>query len=264
MPHPPTFTLTGEPAPLILTAVHDGSTVRDELKDRFALSEQERLYEEDPHTASWARLREPHFIGRNSRFEVDLNRSRDRAVYLKPADAWGLTVWKATPDQAMIERSLADYDAFYDTVDKFLQRVVERYGSFVLYDIHSYNHRREDNDRQPADPEGNPTVNIGTGNMSRKRWAPVVDTFMKTMRQHTVGGEPLDVRENVKFPGGHFNHWIHDRFPDVSCVLSIEFKKVFMDEHTNQVHQPILTALQEALVATFDPVLAARQRVTAQ
>ena len=29
-----------------------------------------------------------------SRFEADLNRPRDRAVYLTPADAWGHQVWR--------------------------------------------------------------------------------------------------------------------------------------------------------------------------
>jgi N-formylglutamate amidohydrolase len=258
----PGHTLTGTPAPLILTAVHDGSAVRDELRDRFSLSERERRYEEDPHTATWARLREPHFVGLRSRFEVDLNRSRERAVYRKPEDAWGLHVWKEAPDRDMIDRSLATYDAFYGALEDFLGHCVDRYGSFVLYDIHSYNHRREEDDRRPADPEKNPVVNIGTGNMNRAKWAPVVETFMDTMRRHTVDGQPLDVRENVKFPGGHLNHWVHDKFPDVSCVLSIEFKKVFMDEHTNEVNHTVLKELQDALVDTFDPVLAARDRVS--
>ncbi|NJB84609.1 N-formylglutamate amidohydrolase [Lewinella marina] len=256
------FTISGEPAPLILTAIHDGSAVREELEGRFALNQRERLYEEDPHTATWARLREPNIIGRHSRFEVDLNRSRDRAVYLTPDDAWGLTVWREKPDQGMIDRSLAAYDRFYGDVAGFLERVVEEYGSFVLYDIHSYNHRRAENGREPADPQANPVVNVGTGNMDRQRWAPVVDAFLEQMRSHTLDGAPLDVRENVKFDGGHFNHWIHDRFPGVSCVLSIEFKKVFMDEHTNEVFSPVLEQLQQALVGTFEPVLAARERVS--
>ncbi len=255
------FTITGSPAPLVLTAVHDGGGVREELRDRFALSKAERRYEEDPHTATWARLREPHIIGLNSRFEVDLNRSRDSAVYLQPQDAWGLTVWREQPDAGMIERSLAAYDRFYEEVEKFLRATVDRYGSFVLYDIHSYNHRREENDRAPADPEANPVVNVGTGNMNRERWAPVVDAFLDSMSAGEVDGQPLDVRENVKFSGGHFNTWVHERFPNVSCVLSIEFKKVFMDEHTNEVNQPILQELQQALASTFDPVLAARERV---
>ncbi|WP_116107740.1 N-formylglutamate amidohydrolase [Lewinella sp. IMCC34191] len=255
------FTITGAPAPLVLTAIHDGAAVREALQDRFALDELERRYEEDPHTATWARLREPHIVGLHSRFEVDLNRSRDSAVYLEPADAWGLNVWRHRPDSAMVDRSLSAYDNFYQEVEGFLQSVVDRFGSFVLYDIHSYNHRREENDRMPADPEANPVVNVGTGNMDRERWAPVVEVFMESMRAHGLNGEPLDVRENVKFPGGHFNHWLHDRFPGVSCVLSIEFKKIFMDEHTNEVHTSVLQQLQEALVGTFDPVLSARARV---
>ena len=256
------FTLTGEPAPLILTAVHDGHAVRPELADRFALSAAERRYEEDPHTATWATLREPNVVGLRSRFEVDLNRPREKAVYREPADAWGLHVWRQPLSEAEIERSLAAYDAFYGSMQAFLERVVEAYGSFVVYDIHSYNHRREADDRQPADPAGNPVVNVGTRNMNRERWAPVVDAFVDTMRGHTLAGEPLDVRENVKFPGGYLNHWIHETFPDVSCVLSIEFKKVFMDEHTGEVDEPRLRELQAALSDTFDPVLEAREAVT--
>ena len=258
---PAYYSFTGEPAPLLLTAIHDGPRVREELRDRFALTETERLYEEDPHTATWARLRQPHLVGLHSRFEVDLNRSRDKAVYLEPEDAWGLTVWKERPTDEMIQRSLAAYDNFYDEVRGFLQSAIDRYGSVVVYDIHSYNHRREEDDREPADPEKNPVVNVGTGNMNRKKWAPVVDAFIHRMRASTVDGKPLDVRENVKFPGGHFNHWIHEEFPDVSCVLSIEFKKVFMDEHTNEVNQPVLHELHAALAGTFEPVLAARESV---
>ena len=97
--------------------------------------------------------------------------------------------------------------------------------------------------------------------MNRARWAPVVETFIDTLRAHTLAGEPLDVRENVKFPGGYFNHWIHETFPDVSCVLSIEFKKVFMDEHTEALHEGPFGELQAALRDTFAPVLAARREV---
>lgn len=255
------FAFAGEPAPLILAAVHDGHAVRPELDGRFALTPKQRLYEEDPHTAAWATLREPNVVGLRSRFEVDLNRSRDEAVYLEPADAWGLNVWQDPPAPAEIDRSLAAYDAFYGSIKTFLQSVVDAYGSFVVYDIHSYNHRREEDDRQPADPAGNPVVNVGTRNMNRELWAPVVETFVETMRGHTLAGEPLDVRENVKFPGGYFNHWIHETFPDVSCVLSIEFKKVFMDEHTGELHEGPFRELQAALTQTFDPVLAARRRV---
>lgn len=255
------YTLQGEPAPLLLTAIHDGHTVRRELLPLFNLSDKERLYEEDPHTAEWAQLRSPHLIGHHSRFEVDLNRPPDKAVYLQPEDAWGLQVWQKQPTREMIERSMQAYDHFYEQVEVFLRRTVKEHGSFVVYDIHSYNHRREENDRRPADPEQNPIVNIGTGNVNRELWEPVIHTFIHTMRQTRYQGRPLDVRENVKFRGGHFNHWIHEQFPDVSCVLSIEFKKVFMDEHTNELDREALQVLQRALSSTFEPVLERRREV---
>lgn len=255
------FRITGAPAPIICTAVHDGHAVRDNLVDQFNLNAEERLYEEDPHTAGFATLREPNIVGLHSRFEVDLNRKRDAAIYMNPEDAWGLHVWQTPPTPEQKAESLRAYDGFYGSVKAFLQRCVDEHGGFVVYDVHTYNHRREEDNRQPADPEENPVVNVGTRNMNRERWAPVVETFMDTMRQHEVLGEPLDVRENVKFPGGWFNHWIHETFPDVSCVLSIEFKKVFMDEHTNELDEGTFEAFKKALTSTFEPVEAARQRI---
>ena len=37
-------------------------------------------------------------IVNRSRFEVDINRPRDKAVYITPEDAWGLHIWKNIPD----------------------------------------------------------------------------------------------------------------------------------------------------------------------
>ena len=44
--------------------------------------------------------------------------------------------------------------------------------AIVVFDLHTYNHRRNGPDGPPADPAGNPQVNIGTGTMNRDRWAP--------------------------------------------------------------------------------------------
>jgi cardiolipin synthase A/B len=46
----------------------------------------------DPFTAQLARVAPTRLIALRSRFEVDLNRPRERAVYRGPADAWGLEV----------------------------------------------------------------------------------------------------------------------------------------------------------------------------
>lgn len=65
----------------------------------------------------------------------------------------------------------------------------------------------------------------------------------------------LDVRENVKFFGGHFAKWIYQNFPKKVCVLSIEFKKFFMDEWTGKVDEVQSAAIKSALAATIPGVL---------
>src|SRR5919106_606587 len=107
------FRLTVGDGPVVAVAVHDGHDVRPEVAVLLALDESQRLREEDPHTGEWTRIAPTRVIATRSRFEVDLNRPRDKAVYLRPEDAWGLQVWKEAPSAAMLARSLAEYDAFY-------------------------------------------------------------------------------------------------------------------------------------------------------
>lgn len=236
--------------PLLATAIHDGSVVRPEFSSIMALSETERLREEDPFTAAWTSVAPTRLIARHSRFEVDLNRPRDRAVYLTPADAWGLKVWNRPLSEDEVDRLLAIHDAFYDEVKGLLERMVRRYGRIVVLDLHTYNQRRNGPDGPPADQRENPEVNLGTGTMDRSRWAPLVDRFIVDLRNVDFLGHNLDVRENVKFRGGHFPNWIHQHFPDSVCVLSIEFKKFFMDEWTGAPDMVQLNAIERALKST--------------
>ena len=63
---------------------------------------------------------------------------------------------------------------------------------------------------------------------------PLVERFIDDLRAERVAGHHLDVRENVRFRGGHLSRWCRRRYPDTGCVLAIEFKKVFMDEWTGE------------------------------
>lgn len=226
------FELTTGNSPIVGAAIHNGHEIRENLKPYIKLSEPERLREEDPYTDVWAGITENSIIVSKSRFEVDLNRPRDKAVYQKPEDAWGLTVWKEPLPTSLIEQSLSHYDAFYEAVKIMLRKIHDTFGYIVVLDIHSYNHKRNGAEAPAADLIQNPDINIGTSNMDRKRWAPVVEGFMDDLRQHQFMGKPLDVRENVKFKGGYFSNWIHNTFPGSSCSLAVEFKKIFMDEWT--------------------------------
>ncbi len=248
--------------PLVATAIHDGHLLRDDVSQALALSEDERLREEDPYTGAWTSVVQTRIVARYSRFQVDLNRPRENAVYRRPEDAWGLRLWRREPSEALLQRSLADYEAFYAELKRVLARVRRRHSHFVVYDLHSYNHRRDGADAPAADPETNPEVNVGTGTLDRERWAPVVDRFIRDMRAFDFLGRHLDVRENVKFRGGHLSRWIHDNFADSACVLAIEFKKFFMNEWTGQLDEYAHEAIDQALRSTVPGVLAALNEVS--
>ncbi len=240
---------------LFATALHSGHLLRPELLGQTALDEETRLREEDPCTDQWARIAPNWMIPARSRFEVDLNRDRDEAVYLQPEDAWNLKVWKNTPTNAMIEHSLAEYDAFYQELEEFLTGMVQRYGRFVVYDLHAYNHRREGPDGPPADPATHPDINLGTGTMDRQRWAPVVERFLHDIREYDFPGRHLTVGENVVFRGRHFPYWVHTRFPETGCALAIEVKKFYMDEWTGKADPVLVKAVQDAIASTVPGVV---------
>src|SRR5687768_4448948 len=129
--------------PIVATALHDGHALRPEVAAGMVLDEAVRLREEDPFTARIAAGIPTRLVVTRSRFEVDLNRPRDHAVYTCAADAWGLDVWCDVPPAEMVERSLAEYDAFYATLERVLREREREHGRFVVLDIHSYNHCRD-------------------------------------------------------------------------------------------------------------------------
>ena len=81
------------------------------------------------------------------------------------------------------------------------------------------------------------------------------DPFVEALRSFDYGGHHLDVRENVKFRGGAFPAWTHRTFPDSACVLSIEFKKFFMDEWTGEPDEVLVSAIGSALNTTLPGAL---------
>ena len=248
-------------SPIVAAAIHDGHDTRPSVERHLAIDSQMQLHEEDPLTAEWAQIAKTQIISLRSRFEVDLNRPRDQAVYQTPADAWGLTVWDAPPDKRMVEASLQEYDAFYDEVRRLLDEMVEEYGRIVIYDLHTYNQFRNGPHAPAADPGDNPEVNVGTGTMDRQFWAPVVERFIEDLRAYNFRGRSLDVRENVKFQGGYFCKWIHQSYPRRACAIAIELKKFFMDEWTGRADDDQVECIYRALRSTLPGVRVALEQL---
>lgn len=247
-------------ARVVATAIHHGHDLRPGVAQQMVLDEADRLREEDPHTGRLAAAVASHLVVHRSRFEVDLNRPREQAVYRTPADCWDLEVWRETelPDD-LVDGSLELYDAFHAELAERLDALAVS-GPFVVFDVHSYNHRRAGAGTPASDPVDNPEVNVGTGSLDRARWGHVVDAFIDALTAAPVSWGRLDVRENVRFRGGHLSTWIHARYPTTGCCLALEFRKSFMDEWTGEVDEARLTELIAALAATVPAVEAALAR----
>jgi N-formylglutamate deformylase len=240
--------------PILAAAIHSGHALSDEVASHFALSEADQLREEDPFTWIWTGISENRIIAQHSRFEFDLNRPPEKAVYLEPSDSWGLKVWRGRLPETVFARSLEHHKQIYLNFRAAFTELLNHFAKIVVFDLHSYNHRRNGPDAPPEESAANPEINLGTGTMDRGYWAPLVDRFISDLKGFDFLGRHLDVRENIKFKGGYFPRWIHETFDKSVCCLSIEVKKFFMDEWTGEPDHTVINTISSALKSTLPGV----------
>lgn len=240
-------------SPIIATAIHDGHDLCNYLLSNTKLSDLERLREEDPFTGILAKVCNTSIIAKNSRFEIDLNRPREKAIYKNPGDAWGLDMWKNSLTEKHIEETLKNqYDLFYENLKYLLDQYLKIHKKIIVLDIHSYNHRRG-GEKAPFDSNlENPEIIIGTGSLKdRKPWSDTINYVIDSLSSNEVMGRYLDVRENVKFKGGEMGKWIHRNYPGTVLCLSIEFKKLFMNEWSGKEDKVFIDQLKSLLKNTI-------------
>jgi N-formylglutamate amidohydrolase len=249
------FNIQDPSSPIIVAAVHDGHQIRTELTEYLNLGESSRLREEDPFTGKWLSISKNTITTETSRFEVDLNRPREKAVYLKPEDSWGLKVWKEQIPDELYKGSLKKYSEFYTQLENEINNHLKHNKIIVVYDLHSYNYKRDGASKPPEPDELNPEINLGTGTLNRERWAPIIERFIAETKKYNFMGRTLDIRENIKFRGGYFPRWIHEKFPSNVCSLSIEFRKFFMDEWSGEPYPDVIEEIKKLLEHTTYGVL---------
>jgi N-formylglutamate amidohydrolase len=252
--HQPAWQIRPGRLPVVATAIHSGHDLRPAVAALTALDGADRRREEDPHTERLLPDDTTQVVVDRSRFEVDLNRPRDAAVYRTPEDAWGLTLWKTPLPPAVVEDSLALYDRFYAELDHLLQAQIRRFGRVLVLDIHSYNYRRQGPHAPAQAPAQTPEINLGTGPLDG-RWPAVTERFVDALSRIPFLGGHLDVRENVRFKGGHLCRHIAEHFGDRVCPLAVEVKKIFMDEWSEQVYAERLTALKTSFTCLLPELL---------
>lgn len=242
---------------VIAAAIHDGHTIRDELHPYLNLTEHERMKEEDPYTAYLTDFSDTNIVVHTSRFETDLNRPREKAVYTNPEDAWGMKVWKWDLPQEQIRKSCELYDEFYKQATTFILKVYEKHGYFILLDLHAYNYRRTNAYREDL-PELSPEINLGTASVD-PFWRPVIDNFAYNLTRCSINGRFPDVRENIRFRGGAFSQWVNRNFSEMGCAISVSLKKTFMDEWTGRADIHHLNEIKNTLHLASTKVMELQQ-----
>lgn len=241
--------------PLLVMAIHNGHLVMRDSQPHLSIDEFRRLHEEDPYTEFLADIASNTIVNYSSRFEVDINRPRDRSIYKQPDWAWGLKVWQENVPEKVYRRIYKNYDDFYGWLKQITDTLIDRHGYFLVYDIHTYNHKRQGPAGPEANPAENPEINIGTGKWGTGNWRSVSAKFCQMLSDYKHLGRSLDVRENIKFKGGFLSDWVHKNYGNKAFVLAIEFKKFFMDEWSGAVDIMQLKELKKAIAGTVPEML---------
>lgn len=223
--------------PYICGAVHDGHQFRTSLWDNCIHTEHERWYEEDPCTQAMVKSHPIVIAGRDSRFEYDLNRPPETAVF---EEAWGKQLWRKPLSNEEKEESLSKHNAFYSVVDVLVHQLEKLHTNVIVFDMHSYNWRRWD--RQV------PTWNLGTDNIDNGRFGGIVDSWSAKLGSMELPGDIAQTSLiNDVFQGnGYFLKYITKHFKN-TLVLATEISKVYCDERSGIIYPEVVRSVEEHL-----------------
>lgn len=216
-----------EYVPYICAAIHDGHQFRKELWDNCLHTEYDRWYEEDPETKNMIASHPIVIAGCDSRFEYDLNRAPEDAVFVT---AWGKQLWKTPLPEAQKQKSLAKHEAFYKVVHTLVKTIETKHKVAIVYDMHSYNWQRWDREV--------PTWNLGTSNVDNERFGPDIEAWRQSLSEMQL---PNDIKSTALindtfFGNGYFLKYITNSFKN-TLVLATEIAKVYCNEY-EQVNFP--------------------------
>jgi uncharacterized protein (TIGR02421 family) len=224
--------------PILCTAVHAGARFRKDLLDSCALSESERLYEEDPYTDQLIQAMPMTLIAKDSRYEYDLNRPVANCIY---RTAWGKDVWHKKLSSKKRNDSIQKHRCFYRVLDALVERIESQFGTSIVFDIHSYNHLRHDRET--------PTFNIGSEQIDKERWQSVIDMSLSKLAKIELPNMPVSAKENDIFFGrGYMISHINSRYQN-TLVLPLEVKKVYMDELSGEIYPLVMQSLSQQFKA---------------
>lgn len=218
-------------------AVHDGHQFRKELWDNCLHTEYERWFEEDPETKEMVKSHPIVIAGCDSRFEYDLNRAPETAIY---EDAWGKKLWKTKLPDNQKEKSLQKHANFYKVVHTLITKLEEKFGVCIVYDMHSYNWKRWTREV--------PTWNMGTSNVDSNRFGNEIELWRAILEKTPL---PNNIKSTSKindtFQGnGYFLKYITNNFNN-TLVLATEIAKVYCNELEQIMYPEVVFAVEKYL-----------------
>ena len=225
--------------PYVCGAVHNGHQFRKDLWDNCLHTEYDRWYEEDPETKNMVISHPIIIAGCDSRFEYDLNRAPDHAIY---TDAWGKQLWKNPLPESEKEKSLTKHNGFYKVVYALINKIESKFGVAIVYDMHSYNWKRWDREV--------PTWNLGTSNVNNERFGADIEDWRQSLSELEL---PNNIKSTSKindtFQGnGYFLKFISQNFQN-TLVLATEIAKVYCDEYDYIMYPEVVAAVEFQLRA---------------
>ncbi|AWX46203.1 hypothetical protein HME9304_03235 [Flagellimonas maritima] len=223
--------------PFVCGAVHDGHQFRKPLWDNCLHTEYERWYEEDPCTKEMIQSFPIIIAGCDSRFEYDLNREPERAIY---DDAWGKQLWEKPLTEHEKVTSLQKHANFYKVVHELISKLQTDFKKVIVFDIHSYNWKRWDREV--------PVWNLGTTNIDTERYGGLTEKWRAKLGGMVLpNGIKSTSKINDTFHGnGYFLKYITENFKD-TLVLATEISKIYCDEHTGIIYPEVVRSVEEQL-----------------
>jgi len=214
-----------EYVPLVCVALHDGSGFPFELEQHCLLDSENRIFEEDPHTAKLVVPQPIVLSGMDSRYFYDLNRAPE---HCDQAVVFGRRVWRKDvhPFSSLAKRR---HEKFYELFKVLLDKLVEMFGYCLIMDIHSYNYSRIDRET--------PLFNLGTDKFKREDEHLLVHHWRQVLADINFPGVKLTVAENDVFKGqGYLLQWVQREFPETCLTIPIDIKKIYCDEVTGRIY----------------------------
>lgn len=227
-------------APVICTAVHAGHQFSEKAQAHCLLDEDERYYEEDPHTDQFIQSMPITLVCHDSRYQYDLNRPIATCIYKK---AWGKQVWRTALPAKEKQISVIKHQRFYRILDALIQTIEKRYGACLVYDVHSYNFRRHERNL--------PVFNLGIEQVDMDRWGKVIRHLQRGLNKISITNDKVKAKCNDIFYGrGYMIAHVNSRFQN-TLVVPTEIKKIYMNELTGEPHPQVINELSLGIKESF-------------